>query len=60
MDARSTAMQEPFPMPHAGRAARRGAARLVRAALFVNFDHAVNDGYVAAFDLKHDDLPHAK
>jgi hypothetical protein len=38
----------------------RQAAGLVRAALFVDFDDAMNDGYVPAFDLEDDDLSHAK
>jgi hypothetical protein len=33
---------------------------LVRAALFVDFNDAMDDRYVPAFDLEHDDLSHAK
>ena len=45
---------------HGGSSSAKQAAGLVRAALFVDFDDAVNDGYVPAFDLEDDDLSHAK
>ena len=47
-------------MRSAGGWAREEERGGARAALFVNFDDSVNDGYVPAFDLEHDDLAHAK